>query len=58
MDTEKRRPGRPPKEGGANPLLNVRVPKTVQNAAKAKAKRTGEPFAAVVERLLAAYAAE
>lgn len=53
-----RRRGRPAKPGGPDPILNARVPREVQNAARAAAKRRGERFAAVVTRLLAEYAAE
>lgn len=55
MTEQKRSPGRP--ATGVKPALPVRVSREVQDAARAKAKRTGEPFAAVVERLLAEYAA-
>ena len=55
MDT-KRRPGRP--ATGVTPLLSVRVPRDVQNAARARAERDGQPFADVVTRLLAEYAAD
>ncbi|MGW4467445.1 hypothetical protein [Micromonospora sp. NPDC004704] len=55
MADEKRGPGRP--ATGVKPALNVRVAQTVQDAARAKAKQRGEPFAAYVERLLAEDAA-
>lgn len=56
MTEPKRRPGRP--ATGQTPSQSVRCPDGVWNAAKEKAQREGEPFAAVVERLLIAYAAE
>jgi hypothetical protein len=56
VTTESRRPGRP--ATGQKPPLHTRVPRAVQDAAKAKAKSRGEKFADVVERLLVEYAAE
>lgn len=56
MTEPKRRPGRPVTTG-KTPPLNVRVPRAVQNAARAKAELLGRPFAAEVTRLLTEYAA-
>ncbi|SCL31832.1 hypothetical protein GA0070616_4340 [Micromonospora nigra] len=53
MSEERRRPGRP--ATGLTPQLNVRVLKTVQDAARAKAEQRGEKFADVVTRLLRQY---
>ncbi|MEU8371233.1 hypothetical protein [Micromonospora tulbaghiae] len=57
MTETKRRPGRP-KTTGTSPVLNVRVPQAVQDAARAKAEQLGRPFPAEVIRLLTEYAAE
>ncbi|WP_320067846.1 hypothetical protein [Micromonospora sp. RTGN7] len=54
MSEAPRRPGRP--ATGLTPLLNVRVSKAVQDAARARAKQRGERFAEVVTRLLEEYA--
>jgi hypothetical protein len=53
MSEPRRRPGRP--STGVTPPLNVRVPRDVQDAARDKADRDGERFAAVVTRLLREY---
>ncbi|MER7164473.1 hypothetical protein ABT336_00120 [Micromonospora sp. NPDC000207] len=54
MSEARRRPGRP--ATGLTPLLTVRVPRAVQDAARARAKQRGERFAEVVTRLLEQYA--
>ncbi|MFI1195528.1 hypothetical protein ACH4T9_20035 [Micromonospora sp. NPDC020750] len=54
MSEAPRRPGRP--ATGLTPLLNVRVPQAVQDAARDQAKQQGERFAEVVTRLLQEYA--
>lgn len=48
------KPGRP--ATGKTPSLTVRVPRDVQDAAKAKAERDGESLGIVVTRLLREYA--
>lgn len=50
----RRRPGRPPREGGPKPKRSVRVG-DVWEQAQRKAEREGVPFADVVERLLASW---
>lgn len=54
MSEQKRRPGRP--ATGKTPLMSVRVPRAIQDAARARAKQLGRPFATEVARLLAEYA--
>lgn len=56
MSEPTRRPGRP--ATGKTPMLPVRVPQAVQDAARAKAERAGRTLSAEVNRLLAEYAAD
>ena len=54
MTKPKSRGGRP--ATGQTPMLPVRVPKAIQDAARAKAERRGRTLSAEVNRLLAEYA--